>query len=246
MKRFLIFLAVLGIALGGLLFWWQRNARQVIAGVVRERAGAFVLNADNLTVTNDPVQMISFSEARVPKLVISGKELLLKDGPTLASAKLVIHDLKVAGPPFDFAGIKDGTFTVTVSDAAVTDFLRKRGVNFASVVHIPLDTLSVNFLKPNETRLRGAVKLPLGKQVALTATGKLVTAATPGKIDFKVKQVNVPIGGDQVAAALEKLNPVVDLTEWPVVCTVTKISSGKGAATISGTITGIRTKSLIP
>ncbi|OPZ82878.1 MAG: hypothetical protein BWY76_02546 [bacterium ADurb.Bin429] len=90
------------------------------------------------------------------------------------------------------------------------------------------------------------VKPPIGKEVALTATGTLVPAATPGKVDFKVKQVNVPVIGKQVATALEKLNPVVDLTEWPVVCTVNTITSGKGTATFAGTITSIRVKSLIP
>ncbi|HOS42560.1 MAG TPA: hypothetical protein PK794_02625, partial [Armatimonadota bacterium] len=229
-----------------LYVWWQRNARQVITRTVRERAAAFVLNPDHLTVENAPVQMIGLREARVPKLVIAGNELQLRDGPTLAAAKLVVYDLDVSGPPFNFSRLNAGNFTVTVTDTAVTDFLRKRGVNIASVVRIPLDTLSVTFPPSGDVRLRGVVRLPIGKEVALTATGALVPAATPGKVDFMVKQVNVPLVGKQVAAALEKLNPIVDLTEWPVVCTVRTITSGKGTVTFTGAITGIRTRSLIP
>lgn len=244
MKRFLIFLAVLAVAVLGLYVWWQRNARQVLTQVVRARAREFVLNADNLTVKNDPIVMTGLRTARIPKLVITGKDLRLKKGPTLAYASIVVHDLTVSGPPFDFAGLKSGEFTVRVGDDAVTDYLRKNGINIASVVHIPLDTLSISFLKQDETTLRGVVKLPFGKEAALIATGTLQPAATPGQVDFKVSQVNVPIFG--IGQVLEKLNPVVNLTEWPVVCTVTKISTGKGYATLSGTIQGIRAKSLLP
>lgn len=252
MKRFFTFLLVLAIALGGLYVWWQRNARQVLTNAVLSEARGFVLNADNLSVTNDPVAMTGLRSARVPKLVISGKELLLKKGPSLAYAKLVLHDVDVSGPPFALSGIKDGAFTVTVTDAAVTDYLRKNGVNIGSVVHIPLNTLSINFLRKDETRLRGEAKLPFNQKAMLTATGALQPAATPGKVDFHVTKIEIPFiekipGAEQgIANALEKLNPVVDLTEWPVVCTVTKITSGKGSATLSGTIQGIRAKSLLP
>lgn len=251
MRRFLVFLFILGVALAGLYVWWQRNATRILTEQVRVLSADFFRNPHNLSVTNDPVKMIGLREARVPKLVISGKDLDLKNGLHLAAVRLVLRDVDVAGPPFGLSKVAAGDYTVVVTDDAVMDYLHRRAVSLlAGVVRIPLDSVTITFTKQSGTQLAAAMPLPFGKPLPVTATGKLVASSKAGQVDFRVnpngvKIASAPIPLTQIADALEKINPVVDVSKWPIVSEVTPVT-GDGIVTLRGKVTGAAGRSLLP
>ncbi len=246
MKRFLIFIAVLAIALGGLYIWWQMNATRLIDAQVKTLARNFFLNPENLTVDSKPVKMIGLLQARVPRVVIAGKNLQLRSGGRLASVKLVLTDIDVAGPPFHFSGVGGGAYTVSATDKDITAYLRKRGINISGIATIPLDTLNITFAKKTGTTLTGsaAVNLPfLHHKVPLLADGDLVPSSKNGQLDFRVKHVKLEglsIGIKQVTDALAVVNPIVDVSDWPLSSDIKSVKTGDGIIVLHGQVTGIR------
>ena len=245
LTRLFIFLIVLAVAIGGLLLWWQANAARVITETVHERARNLVVNPENLTVDlPKAVQMVSLRQALVPTILISGKNLELHEGPTVADATIKLEDISVAGPPFGFKGLTNGTYALTFKDTDVTTYLRKRGVKFAAVAKMPLDTLTVKFASTG-VHLTGEWNAPLVGRIPLSAKGTLVPSSRNGEIDLKiasskdVKLSRYAIGVEPVVKALSNLNPVVSVSEWPFMANVTKITFGNGTITIYGTVTDL-------
>lgn len=252
MKRFFIFLVVLAVALGGLYLWWQLRAKDIITGEVRRLSLSLVQNPAHLTVDiPKPVQMTELNRATVPQLLISGKDLRLKDGPDIAQAKLVLKGVQVSGPPFHFTGLTEGYYAVTVRDKAVTDYLRRRGVKFPAVAKIPLDTILVTFSKPQGVILQGDLMLPFtSARVPLNVRGKLVPSSSDGEIDFKVAPSGIAVKGYKlpnlkaISDSLGLLNPMVTVAEWPFLADVSRITTDNGTVTIRGSVTGVQMRML--
>ena len=244
MKKFLVFILILAVAAGVGYYWWQQNSHRIITQQVRRLASRFFVNPQSLSVENSAVKMRGLRDAHVGRLVISGKELQLRDGPVLASARLVLTDLDVTGPPFHLTHVGGGNYEAQVSDAAVTEYLHARGGSMAGVKIVPLSTVTVKFLPGEEAtaRLSGEAVIPLiDKRVPVIADGTLVPAADAGRVDFNVSRVNVT-GLSFPASALKKsfgiVNPLVDLSGWPVAVKVGSINTVTGMATVKGHITG--------
>jgi hypothetical protein len=248
MRRFFIFLAVLAIALLGLYVWWQRNATRVITAAIQSQARGFFDNPQQLKVENDPVRLIGLRQARVPKLVISGQDLRVKGkGGKLAYAKLVLKDIDVSGPPFHFVGVgAGGYYSVTVTDRDVTDYLRTRGIHIPIPipgVKIPTDTLSVVFTKKQGTTILGEYRVPiLNKLMQVKVIGSLVPSSKVGQVDLRVRNI---AGIETRTDALSVLNPIIDVSAWPIDADIKRVVTTNGKVTINGSITGIR-PSLLP
>lgn len=252
LKRLLVFLLVLGIAVGGLYLWWQANAARVITGQVRQMSRGLVTNPEKLTVTmNKPVKLLGLNRALVPELVIAGQGLTLRDGPDIASARLELRDIVVTGPPFTFAGVGEGSiFRLQVTDAAVTAYLRKRGVKLFATLRMPMDTVNVAFLGPRGTQLTGEVKAPVGNLSAhLNAVGQLVPSSKHNEVDYRVDRVGLDAASFGLPRGLEgslkAVNPVITVAEWPFLADVTDIKTGAGTVLLSGKVNGVR-GSLLP
>ena len=238
MKRVLIFFFVLALALGGGYLWWQANATRIITAQVQQLARGFFVDAAELTVHNDPIKIVGLTQARVPKLTISGQHLHVRNGPEITAAKLTLTDLDVTGPPIHCTGVGEGAFTVTVSQEAATKELNKRGIP------IPL---SVTFSRKEGTKLAGEkeVIIPLVNthlRIPFVATGKQVAASKNGQVDFRVDRVTVAqaaITIKQVTDALAVINPVIDVSDWPFVTDITPVTNN-GSVTLHGKITGVR------
>ena len=251
MKRFFIFLLILAIALGGLYVWWQLNAVRVIDAQVKELARGFVLNPENLTITTKPAKMIGLREARLPLLIISGKQLRLRSGGQLAYAKLLLKNVDVSGPPFHFSQVGGGNYTIVATDKDVTDYMRKRGVTLHGLSLIPLDTLKVGFSQASGTTVSGqaALNLPfIHQKIPMVASGELLPSSKVGQVDFRVKTVKlvgISLGVKQVTDALGVINPVVDVSEWPLESEIKSVKTGDGTVTLRAQITGVQ-PSLLP
>ncbi len=248
MKRFLIFLVVLGVALAGLNAWWQRNATRVIAMQVTQLCQGFFVNPQKLAVRNDPVRMIGLREARIAKLVVQGDDLVLRGGPRVAHVKLVLRDVDVSGPPFHFIGVGGGSYTVTITDDAVTQFLRQRGISFGGGGRIPLDTLAVAFSRKTNTTVAAQLAVPLLGEVPVSATGTLMPSRVDGSVDFRILTValgKASIGHKLVRDTLGRLNPIITVSDWPLISQISRITTGDGTVAIQATVTGIN-PSLLP
>ena len=252
MKRFFIFLVFLAVVAGIGYLWWQKNSTRIITAQVRTIAGSFFVNPENLSVENSAITIKGLREAAVSKLVISGNNLILRDGPTLSYAKLILNDVTIAWPPFHLSGVGKGAYLVKVSDVAVTKYLQKRGGNLAGVNLIPLNRVSVKFLSSSTdgTQVNVTVVDPLfKKQIPLTATGALVPSSSAlSQVDFRVHALHFEgfsIGAGSMRKALAVINPVIDLSHWPVECDVNSIKTGKDSAVVQGKITGV-SSSLLP
>jgi len=245
MKRLLVFLVVLAVALGGLYLWWQVKAVQMVTDGARNLCRGLVTNPASLRITvPKPVKITGIGRAVVPQVVIKGQGLKLRNGPELASAKLVLNDLAVAGPPFHFAGIGDGYYRLTVTDDAATAYLRKRGMRVVGL-HVPLDTLTVTFAGKGGAVLTGEVAIPLiNKRFPLTARGALIPSSINGEVNYKVSQIIVErtmfTAPKQVEKALTVLNPVITFADWPFQSDITKLTTGAGTVTLEGRITNVR------
>lgn len=248
MKRLFTFFIVLAVALGGLYLWWQIKAVQMIDDGLKTACRNLVMNPDSLEVSvPKPVKITGIGRATVPQIVIKGQNLTLRNGPDLASAKIVLNDLALVGPPFHFSSIGDGYYKLTVTDDAATAYLQKRGVKMAGL-RIPLETLKVTFAGKGRTVINGevSVKVPLlgEKRFPLTASGKLLSSNFNGEVDYKVSQVTVqntkfaPL--KQVEAALSVINPVITFADWPFQSDITNITVDTGKAIVAGRITGMR------
>jgi len=249
MKRFLVFLLVLAIAVGGVYIWWQFNAHRFLTQEMKRIGRSFFVNADSLSVENGPVVLTGLREAKVSKLIISGDELVLRDGPILKHAKLILKDVYVSGPPFNISRLNGGVFTATVTDTAVTEYLHKRGGGLRLVAKIPLDSVTVKFAKAGASVLAQIPDPLFGKPLSVTASGKLVPSSKIGQIDYQVR--NVAVSGVNLAIkpvidALGVLNPVVNVSEWPIMCEFTHIATGDGIVTLTAQISGLRQRSLLP
>ncbi len=242
MKRFFGFLLICAIGLGVLYYWWQHHATAVIQSEVQRIAHGFFTNPEALTVTNDPVRMVGLRAARVPKLVIAGKALELHDGPTLDRAKLVLKDVEVSGPPFHLTRIGSGYYVLQVSGEALTDFLHQRGGRLGSVVRVPLDTLDITFSRKAGAIVSGEM-LVLGHHLPLRASGPLVTTDKPGVVNFRPVRFQASKYTAEIPQAdklLGFLNPVLDLSAWPMVSHIVAIDHHDGYVVLRGKITGAR------
>jgi|GEM_PF-2077322 len=244
MKRLLVFLVVLAVAAGGLYLWWRIKAVNMVTEGVYSACRGLVANPANLKVTlPKSVKITGFGRATVPQLIIKGTDLTLRNGPKIASAKLVLDNLQIAGPPFRFTDVAGGYYLLTVTDDDVTAYLRKRGVRFA-IVRIPLDTLTVRFDKKEGAILNGEAVVPIIKNVPLAVTGKLVPSSINNQVDYKIEQIKVEklsIGAIKpVEQALAKINPLITFSDWPFQSDITEIKTGNGAAGLKGRITGVR------
>jgi len=249
MKRFLITLAVLAVVLGGVYLWWQMKATEIITAQVHSMARGMFVNGDALQVENKPVKMLGLRQARVPQLVITGKDLELRNGGKIASAKLVLQDLDVSGPPFHFSGVGSGYCMVTATDKDVTAYMQKRDIGLPGG---KLNILFVGFSKQNGALLKGegVVKLPFVKEqhFPITATGNLVPSSKVGQVDFRVHDVKVDklsIGVKQVTDAIGIVNPVIDISDWPLITDIKQVNTGNGTIQFKAQITGVR-PSLLP
>lgn len=110
---------------------------------------------------------------------------------------------------------------------------------------VPLDTLSVRFLDaPGAVaQLKGEATIPIiQKQVPFSVSGNLVTTSSdPGQIDFRPQGVSIK----KIRDSLRIVNPMVDLSGWPVNIRVESIKTAAGIATIRGVVTGAN-DSLLP
>ncbi|MHB9026547.1 MAG: LmeA family phospholipid-binding protein [Armatimonadota bacterium] len=245
MRRFFIFLAVLAIALLGLFVWWQRNATRVITTAIHNQARNFFDNPRQLRVENKPIKLTGLRQARVPQLVISGTDLRVQgEGGKLAFVKLVLTDVDVSGPPFHFVGVGSGYYMVKVTDRDVTDYVRRRGIRILTG-KIPTDTISVIFTKKEGTTILGKYTLPIiNKAVQIKAVGSLVPSSKLGQVDLRVRQVG-GVAAKQFTDAVTVLNPLIDVSSWPIEADIKSVTTTNGKVAITGRITGIR-PSLLP
>lgn len=246
MKRFAIVLLILAVAAGAGYIWWQRNATRIINAQVQQLGRRFFTNPENLTVENAPVRVMGLNTARVPRMVISGKDLVLRDGPTLAYAKLVLTDATVTGPPFRLSKLASGSFNVRVTDSAVTQYIHERGGSLGGVKLIPLDTVDVKFVPgaAAQTIVKAEAKVAkFNLRLPITANGVLVPASTAGQIDLRIEKVKVSerfsVGVKEAKDALRVINPIVDFSSWPITTEFDSIKSGQGYIVVQGKFTGV-------
>jgi hypothetical protein len=243
MKGCLTVFIILVIAAGIGYFWWQGNAQRMIAAEVKRQGRHFFTNTEALVVKNDPIQLIDLRRAKVPKLVITGEDLRLRAGIDVKSAKLVLTNVVISGPPFNISSVGGGSYTVTVEDRAVTDYLTKRGTSLR-VGMASLNGVTVHFGDGRaNNRLVAEVEVPILGKREVTAVGYPVPSSKIGQIDFRVTDVNVvgwKIGAKPVTDALNLLNPVVDVSDWPLVSDFTSVTTRKGSVAIKAEIMGWR------
>ena len=248
MKRFLGFLLLLAILAGGGYYWWQQNAARIMGEQVQQMAQKLVVNPDQLLIRPKAlsIHMKDLHTAVISELIISGKDLKLRNGLTLSAARLAMHDVEFSGPPFRITGIgSDSSFILKVTDSAVTQYLHTRGGQIARMKNvIPLDTITVRFhpVAHMNTSLSGQADVPLLGQVPISADGELVATTTPGQIDMNFKRVTVSrlsFGVQDVTNHLAVVNPIIDISEWPIKPDFTSIKCAQpGLMELRGNIVG--------
>jgi hypothetical protein len=155
---------------------------------VQVLAKNFFLNPEHIKVQNDPIKLTGFNTARLPKMVITGNGLQLKDGPELAYTQLVLKNIDISGPPFHISKVGSGTYVVKATDTAVTQYLRARKGNIAGLNVVPLDTVTVNFKQSTKAAavVTAQASVPIiRRKVPVIANGILVPSSTmPGSMYF--------------------------------------------------------------
>ena len=255
MRKLLIFILILAVLCGAGYYWWQQNAQRLITERVHAMAGQFFSNPEALTIGPDnlTVKMKGLKAAQVPQLVISGKDVQMRNGPLLASAKFDLRNIDISGPPFRMTNIERGWFVASVNDTEVTNYLRQRKGSIAGVAVIPLNTVTVIFKDEvqHNTTLRAEATLPTSSiAIPLTARGVLTPAGQTGRmqqVEFQVKKFDgVPaIATSLVGRSLSLINPVFDLSKWPLETNIEKVVIEDGRATIRGTINGVKDQFLL-
>lgn len=255
MKKLLVVLLIIAIALGGAYFWWQRNASRLITTQVQAMAKNFFVNPEVLTISPEKlaVKMRGLQTAVIPQVVIEGKDVQMRKGPRLASVKLDMRNLEVTTPPFRLSKIERGWFVASITDEELTAYLHKRGGSIAGLSVIPLDSINVSFVDASlNTVAQAKAKLRPGVlEIPLTARGVLVASGQAGsmnKIDFQIKKIDgVPnMAIDLVAKSLAVINPVFNMSDWPIETNIEKITITKGMLTVRGTVKGVTNQSLMP
>lgn len=248
MKKLLMVLVVLSIILGGAYLWWQRNASRLITTQVQAMAKQFFVNPEALTISpeNMNVKMRGLQTAVIPQVVIEGKNVEMRKGPRLASVKVDMRNLEVTTPPFRLSKIEKGWFVASITDEELTAYLHKRGGSIAGLSVVPLNSISVSFVDaPLNTLVRANAKLRPGVlEIPLIARGVLVPTGQAGamnKIDYQIKKIdNVPKAAiDLVSDSLGVINPVYNMSDWPVETNIEKITISKGLLVVRGTVKGV-------
>lgn len=246
MKRFFLFLILLAIAAGVGYWWWEQHSARVLDEQVRNLCSRFVVNYDALDVTSSHLRVTGLREGKVASVKVSGKDLELANGPTLAEAELQVNDLTIEGPPFRLTGISGGTFRIVVRDKDVTSFVQNRGLRLPGV-SIPMKGLSVSFGNDKVTTMKLSITLPIIGLTTISAGGELKAESSPGKVDFIPDPAQVSVGGKPLPpvlgtpiSLLNRLNPVINTDDLPFVCELSSISTREGEVTLSGNITGTK------
>ena len=240
MKSCLTFLIIVALGVGGLYIWWQMNATRVLDAQVKTLAENLFSPRTTCASKSKPMKLVGLGQARVPQLLISGTDLRLRNGGRIASAKLVLKNLEVTGPPFHFSGVGGGYYAITATDKDVTAYLHKRGISLHGLATIPLDSLTITFSRRNGTTMRGltTVDLPfLHKKISMAANGDLVPASKNDQLDFRVKSVKLAdwqVGEKHISDSLGALNPVLDLSDWPLVSEIKSVKTGDGIVVFRG------------
>jgi hypothetical protein len=247
MKRFFWFILLLAVVAGAAYLWWQRHSADEFSKQVRAKCAEFVQNSSSLSVSSEPVQIRGLREARVPRVNITGTNVVLKNGPQLAHVNITVKDVDIEGPPFRLTGVSGGSFNVVVSDRDVTAFLRTRGVQLGPV-SFSLNGLDVMFAEKPPVTLKLTGKLLMFAQTTISASGKLVPSSQPGQVDFVADPASVKMGGTPLPSALgsavnmlRNLNPVISTDDVPFIMENMKVkTSAAGTVTLSGDITGVK------
>jgi hypothetical protein len=246
MKRLLGFLLVLAVIAGVAYFWWRARGLELLTqAATRIAKQDFFEPGGEVSVTlRGPVKMTGLRQARVPALLIVGKNVTLKGSrEKVALAKLVLKNVDIATPPFHIADVgTDGSWmSLTLTDQAVTDYLRTRGVQVNPLVRIPTDSIGVTFTL-NLTTLRAKILVPV------VVTGGLVASSQSGRVDLRVDKVKLlgqNVGVKQITDAVGALNPLIDFSDMPLATSVAAINTGNVAVTVRAHVVGAR-PSLLP
>lgn len=247
MKKFLVFVCLLTAFGGGAYLWLQHNAGQILTTQATRLSQRFATNPGALTIEASPITLAGWQRGKFAKVTISGKDVQLKQGPKLSSVKITLTDVEVAGPPYRLATVGNGTYTVSATDSALTDYLRTQGLR-VSMARIPLDTATLTFSKAAGTKISTDVVLPIvNSRVPLTIHGALAPSGQPGGIDYVVRNVVVKklkVNVADLNQAFNAVNPIINFRSWPVETSAEKIVTGDGYVTVSGKIQGVNATAL--
>ena len=236
MKKLLIFLAIILILAIVAYVWWIHNAERIVTGRVQQIAQEFFVNTDNIKAEHNKISITSWKSATVGSFTISGENLELKGGGRVKNANIVLKDIQLSMPPVRLIGIGSGTYDIELTAEDINSYLRaKKGVTLLDGM-IPVS--SIRFTSSTtESQFSGVVEIPFISKVPWTVTGKLDKNSSEKGINFVPQKVNISkinISGSGIMKAVSAINPIIDISSWPVDMNIKKITPTKTGVKLNG------------
>ena len=236
MKKLLIILIILCVIGVVLYFWWMKNAERIVTSRVQELAQEFFVNTENIVASHEDITILSWNKATVGKLKIGGENLELKGGGRIKNTNIILEGIHFSMPPARITGIDSGTYMLDISTEDINSYLRsKKGVTLLDGM-VPVS--SIRFApSPTVAQFSGVVEIPFISKVPWTVTGKIDKSSDEKGIDFIPEKANiskVSLSGNVLMKAVSAINPVVDVSSWPVDMTIKKITSTKEGIRFNG------------
>ena len=236
MKKLLIILIILCLIGVAVYFWWMKNAERIVTARVQDLAQEFFVNTENIVASHEDITILSWNRAIVGKLNISGENLELKGGGRIKNTSIILEGIQFSMPPARITGIDSGTYLLDLSTEDINSYLRsKKG---ATLLDGMIPVSSIRFSpSPSVTQFSGVVEIPFISKVPWTVTGQLNKSSDEKGIDFLPEKANiskVSFSGNVLMKAVSAINPVVDISSWPVDMTIRKITATKEGIKFNG------------
>jgi hypothetical protein len=242
--KFIFVIIILAVALFWGYSWWQNNSSRLAEEEIKRYSRNMVENPDSLSVKVNGIKIINKNIASIDKVMITGDNIILKEGINLSSFSLNLNDIVFPIPIVSkLNSVKSGYFKSVITEKALTEYLRKKNINIG-LWKISADTINADIKKNNLFQISLPVVIPIiAKTSIIKVDGKLKYEGDT--INFEPLNVSVSDSklsvnqSTQLFNAIKMINPIVKLNKIPFTIKP-QLTSTDNDITIKGNITGLR------
>ena len=237
MKKLLIIIGLLVIIVIAGFVWWTKNSERLITDKIQETAGEFFVNTENIEISYNKISIKNWSTAFIDNITISGTNLELKGGGRVKNANIILNGVHISMPPVRLTDIDSGEYLISLSTDDINSYLRaKKGVTLLDGM-IPVS--SIRFAPGTKNSIfSGVVEVPIiSTKIPWKVNGNIVKSENGEGIDFVPKSADiskVKISATVLMKAIANINPIVDVSSWPVDMNIQKITPSESGIEFSG------------
>jgi hypothetical protein len=149
-------------------------------------------------------------------------------GLTVSLIKLAVNNITLYGKPFSFASDQVGSFQATVTESDLAAFLESRA---------PVGLKKFKIRAADGKLYIDAVKTMIIEVPAKAVCTLRIQGGTQMFVDIESVEISGVGAKNLVQSQLDQINPVLDVTEFPIKANLQTVESANGVLILKGTAT---------